>query len=105
VLATVTSYERYSVIWGTVFVGVRLFAGAADPYWTIDKILVSNLFQPSLALFNIAALLGVLWWCAIAGIRRAPAFVRRTALVMPPYLVVVAIWRLWYIFEPRSAAT
>lgn len=113
----------YAAIWGTVFLGVRLFAGDADPYWTIDKIFVSNLFQPWLALFNITALFGVFWWFAIAGIRKAPPFVRRTALVIPPYLAVVAIWSIWrevrlllplmpillplalaYLFEPRSSA-
>lgn len=73
-----------------------------------------------LAAFNITLLLGVFWIFALFGVLRAPAFVRRSALVIPAYLATVAIWGIWwevrllmplyplllplalsYLFEPR----
>ena len=76
-----------------------------------------------LAAFNITALLGAFWIFALFGLPRAPAFVRRSALVIPAYLAVVAIWGIWwevrllmplyplllplalsYLFEPRRDA-
>jgi hypothetical protein len=85
----------YAAIWVTVFIGVRLYAGDGGRYWTIDKIFMSNLTQPWEAIFNIAALLGALWWFAAAGVRRAPPFTRRVAIVIPAYLAVVGVWGIW----------
>lgn len=86
----------YGAIWFTVFIGLRLYAGDADRYWTVAKIFSSNLSQLSLTLFNVAALLGVFWWFAAAGFRHAPAFVRRVAVVIPAYLVVTGVWGVWW---------
>ena len=86
----------YGAIWAVVFLAVRFFAGFAWPHWTLERIFWANLSQPMLSVFNIAALLGVFWWFAVAGFSRAPPFVRRTALVVPPYLAVVAVWGIWW---------
>jgi hypothetical protein len=85
----------YAGIWLAVFVGVRLYAGDASRYWTIAKVFNSNLSQPWLAAFNIAALFGVFWWFAAAGVRRAPPFVQRVASVIPAYVAVIAVWGIW----------
>ncbi len=86
----------YGAIWLTVFIGLRLYAGDADRYWTVAKIFSSNLSQLSLTVFNVAALFGVFWWFAAAGFRHAPAFVRRVAVVIPAYLAVIGVWGVWW---------
>jgi hypothetical protein len=86
----------YAGIWLAVFIGERLYAGDGGRYWTVDKIFSSNLSNPWLAVFNVATLLGVFWWFAAAGFRRAPPFVQRVATVIPVYAAVVAIWGIWW---------
>jgi hypothetical protein len=85
----------YAVIWLTVFVGLRLYAGEADRYWTLAKVFSSNLSQLWPTVFNVAVLFGVIGSCAAAGFRDAPLFVRRVATVIPAYLAVVAVWGIW----------
>jgi hypothetical protein len=85
----------YAAIWLAVFISVRLFAGIANPYWTVDKVFRTNLSQLRPTVFNVAALFGVFWWFAIAGFRRAPPFVRRVAIVIPAYVAVIAVWSIW----------
>jgi hypothetical protein len=85
----------YAAIWLTVFAGVRLYAGEEGRYWTVDKIWMSNLSEPWETAFNVAALLGVFWWFAAAGVRHAPPFTRRVAIVIPAYLAVVGVWGIW----------
>jgi hypothetical protein len=86
----------YAGIWLTVFIGVRLYAGDSGRYWTIAKVFSSNLSQLWLTAFNVAALLGVFWWFAAAGFRRAPLFAQRVAVVIPVYLAVIAVWGIWW---------
>jgi hypothetical protein len=86
----------YGGIWLAVFIGVRLYAGDGGRYWTVDKVFSSNVSQPWLAVFNVAALLGVCWWFAAAGFRGAPPFVQRVATVIPVYGAVVAVWGIWW---------
>ena len=86
----------YAAIWLAVFIAVRLYAGDAGRYWTVDKVFRSNLSQLRLTVFNVAALLGVFWWFAAAGFRRAPPFVQRVASVIPAYVAVVAVWGIWW---------
>jgi hypothetical protein len=86
----------YAGIWVAVFIGVRLYAGDGGRYWTVAKVFSSNLSNPLLAIFNVAALLGVFWWFAAAGFRRAPPFVQRVAMVIPAYVAVVAVWGIWW---------
>ena len=52
--------------------------------------------QPNLAVFNVTLLLGAFWLFAALGWRHAPSFVRRTALVIPAYLITVAVWGIWW---------
>jgi hypothetical protein len=108
---------------GAVFLGVRFVLGGAERYWTLGRVLETNLSQPFLALFNISMLLGAVWIFAALGFARAPAFVRRAAVVIPIYLAAIAVWGIWwevrllmplyplvlplalsYLFPPREAA-
>ncbi len=86
----------YGAIWAAVFAGVRLASGEGDRYWSIDLILRTNLSQPRLALANITMLLGAFWLFAVMGWSRAPGLVRRSALIIPAYLVTIAIWGIWW---------
>jgi hypothetical protein len=86
----------YGAIWLTVFIGLRLYAGDADRYWTVAKVFTSNLSQLPLTVFNVAALFGVFWWFAAAGFRDSPTFVRRVAVVIPVYLAVIGVWGVWW---------
>lgn len=86
----------YAAIWATIFVGVRYLLGSGERYWDLERIWRTNISQPGLTLYNLTAFLGVIWIFAIAGLGRAPAFVRRTALVVPAYLAVVAVWGIWW---------
>ena len=93
---TVVTTGVFAAMWLAVFMAVRQFAGEAERYWTIDKIFTANLSNPLLTIFNLTALFGIFWWFAVAGYRRAPRFVRRTALVIPVYVAVIAVWGIWW---------
>ena len=86
----------YTAIWAAVFVGVRLYGGEAERYWELARIWRTNISQPGLTLYNVTALLGVMWLFAVIGFRRAPPFVRRAAVVVPAYAGAVALWGLWW---------
>jgi hypothetical protein len=86
----------YASVWAAVFAGVRLYGGEADRYWELGRIWRTNISQPGLTLYNVTAFLGVIWILAVPGVRHAPAFVRRAAIVIPVYAAVVAIWGLWW---------
>jgi hypothetical protein len=86
----------YAALWAIVYSTVRLVGGEADRYWTVQRVYQTNLSQPNLALFNITLLLGAFWLLAVLGWRHAPAFVRRTTLVVPAYLVTIAVWGIWW---------
>ena len=86
----------YAAIWAAIFVGVRAVSGDAERYWTIALVFRTNLAQPQLALANLSMLLGIFWIFAALGWRRAPTFIRRASLIIPPYLVTIAVWGIWW---------
>lgn len=86
----------YAAIWLVVFLGVRLVMGPGERYWDLDRIWRTNLSQPGLTLYNLTAFLGVMWIFALLGLRHAPGFVRRTAWVIPAYLIVIGVWGIWW---------
>lgn len=89
----------YFAIWAAVFFGLRLVIGEGPPrYWTLDTVWHGNthsLEQIVYGLVNMALLYGAFWIFAPLGLKHAPVFVRRTALVIPPYLVTVGAWGIW----------
>lgn len=113
----------YAGIWGLCYGIVRLVGGEADRYWTLERVWRTNMSQPQLALVNATLLLGVFWLLAALGWRHASGFVKRTALVIPAYLLTIALWGIWwevrlllplypmlfalalsYLYAPRSVA-
>jgi hypothetical protein len=44
---------------------------------------------------NGSLFLGGFWLFAVLGFRFAPRLVRQAALIVPLYLVVIAIWGVW----------
>ena len=112
----------YTAIWFAIFAATRIIGGDAERYWSIERVIRTNLSQPLLAAFNLTLFLGVFWWFAVRGFTAAPPFVRRTALIIPLYLATVAVWGIWwevrllmplypiliasglaYLFPPRAA--
>lgn len=89
----------YLAIWAAMFYGLRLAIGEGRPrYWTLDSIWLGNtheLSQIVISFTNIALIYGAFWLFAVLGYRRAPEFVRRTAMVVPLYLATVAAWGIW----------
>jgi hypothetical protein len=86
----------YGAMWAMIFFGVRAISGDADRYWTIERVFRTNMAQPLLAATNLAMLLGVFWLLAPLGWRRAPSFIRRSAAIIPAYLLTVAVWGIWW---------
>ena len=84
------------LIWGAIFAGTRIVGGEAERYWSLERVLNTNLSQPGLAAFNITLFLGAFWWLALRGWHAAPEFVRRSARVAPIYLFTVAVWGIWW---------
>lgn len=121
--ATLKAVAGYFSIWLVIFIELRFLGGDAERYWTLERVFRTNMSQLWLAAFNITVLLGVFWIFALLGLSRAPAFVRRSAIVIPAYLAAIAIWGIWwevrllmplyplllplalsYLFEPRLNA-
>jgi len=113
----------YGSVWAVCYGIVRIVGGDADRYWTIERVWRTNMTQPQLALVNATLLSGVFWLLAALGWRHAPPFVRRTTLIIPAYLVTIALWGIWwevrllmplypvlfalalsYLYEPRQVA-
>lgn len=89
----------YFAIWAAVFFGLRLAIGEGPArYWTLDTVWYGNthsLEQIVYGVVNMTLLYGAFWLFAPLGLKHAPAFVRRTALVIPPYLITVGAWGVW----------
>lgn len=86
----------YGAVWSAVYLSIRYVGGDADRYWTIPLVLRTNLSQPGLTAFNVTVLLGAFWIFAALGWSQAPRFVRRTALIVPAYLITIAVWGIWW---------
>jgi hypothetical protein len=71
----------YVTIAAAVFIGLRLWLGTAPS--------VAEPSNPQTTVINLALFLGPVWLLAIVGARVAPAFVRRSALAIPLYLLAV----------------
>jgi hypothetical protein len=84
--------------WAIVFFGLRWVLGGAAPYSSIPELWRSNTEPLHLvrAIVQVALFGGALWFLVPAGIRHAPQFVRRSALVVPPYLIGVLLFGMWY---------
>jgi hypothetical protein len=86
------------LIWATTFLGLRYFLGSASHVATIQELLAQNVTKGNLlrTLGNVSLFLGGFWIFAIFGFRDAPIFIQRLSLIVPLYLITVAIWGVWY---------
>lgn len=79
---TAITASGYGAIGVVVFVALRALLGAAPS--------ASEPPNPETTAINLALFLGPVWLLAIFGMRRAPAFVRQSAIAIPVYLIAVA---------------
>lgn len=85
-------------IWAATFWGLRWYAGDAPRFFDLQTTWHGNthtLEQLAIAATSWILLLGAFWLYAAMGISRAPAFVRRTALVLPAYALTILVWGTW----------
>jgi hypothetical protein len=85
-------------IWATTFLGLRAVRGSAEPAVSLRWLFSWNRDSESLhrMLTNWSLFLGAFWLFAALGVERAPATVRRLLWLVPPYLVTVAVWGVWF---------
>jgi len=89
----------YLALWAGIFLALRYsIDGPPRRVWTL-----ANIWRHNIAFENLQAtavqvtlFLGAFWLFAILGYRRAPPFVRRTALILPLYFFTVAVWGWWF---------
>jgi len=86
------------LIWAAVFWGLRYSLGSTSHIVTIEGLLARNTTKGSLffTFVNGSLFLGGLWVFALLGFRYAPGFIKRVALIVPLYLLTVAVWGVWY---------
>lgn len=78
--------------------GVGWVQGSGDPLHTPGELFLRNVSGPNLgrALLNGTLFLGAFWLFAVRGYRNSPEEIRRSAWVIPLYLLVVLVWGVWY---------
>lgn len=87
----------YGALWAGIYLGLRLWRGAAPDMVSLQGGLNANLgdaWVSSEALINNAVLIPV-WLAAWQGFRHAPRDLRRIALVGVPYLLLLIPFALW----------
>jgi len=91
-------FGGYVAIWAAIFFGLRAFLGDAPRVVTVEELLARNTNAAAIfrSVMRVALIFGAFWIFAVAGFRRAPGFVQRTALLAPPYLAVIALWGVWH---------
>ena len=90
-------FGGYMAIWAAAFFGLRLFLGGAPRVVTIGELFARNTIPLAIfrAVMRADLIFGAFWIFAAAGFRRAPGFVKRTTVLAPLYLAVVALWGIW----------
>jgi hypothetical protein len=85
-------------VWLVIFFGLRVVRGSAVPVLTVGELLRQNLRADSLRplILNLTLFMGAIWGFAILGYQTAPPFVRQLAWIVPPYLLTIAVWGIWY---------
>jgi len=85
-------------VWLVIFGALRYFRGHAPPVETIGGLLNANLAPERLAraVLSGSLFLGFFWVFAVLGFRSAPRFVRRLAVIIPPYVIAIGLWGMWY---------
>ena len=90
-------FALLSALWAAVFFGLRYVLGSAPPVETIGGLFARNMIPGALIRTALRAglIFGAFWVFAIAGFRRAPAFAKRVAFIVPLYLCAIILWGVW----------
>lgn len=88
----------YAAIWLSIYVGLQWFVAATPTPPPLEEIWRMNTRREQLGLtaVNVALLFGPLLPFAALGYTHAPEFVRRSAIVIGPYLATIALYGLWW---------
>ncbi len=91
-------FACYAVLWAGILLGLRLSLGEGPRVVSVGELLARNTIKPALfrTIVQVGLIFGAFWIFAVLGFRRAPAFVKRTVLLAPAYLVAIALWGVWY---------
>ena len=86
----------YSAIWGSIFIGVRLWLGAT-PQLSLMQILQMNFNLGALLMTGVNGVLflGAYWILVWKGYKVSHPFIRTTWRIVPVYLIAVLIFGLW----------
>jgi hypothetical protein len=86
-----------AIVWVTIYGGLRLARGAAPRERPLIEIFSMNMQPHQLALSLAAwvAFLGLMWYWAASGLRRAPQTVRHAAAIIPVHVGLVIAFGLW----------
>ena len=96
----ILAFSGLLLIWAAVYWGLRYSLGSTSYIGTVEGLLGSlarNTTKSRLffTFVNGSLFLGGLWVFALLGFRYAPGFIKRVALIVPLYLLSVAVWGAW----------
>ena len=82
----------------SILVGIRLWTGLGPRFYTVSFLWQLNRMPVNywITAAQTPAFLGAFWLFAALGWRHAPSFIRRSAIIVPPYVLAFAIWGLWH---------
>ena len=85
-------------IWAVGFFGLRELRGPAAGVEPVHDLFARNITRANLLLAfrNGGMFLGGFWVFAALGLRCAPAFIRRSVLLIPLYVAAISVWGVWY---------
>lgn len=87
-----------SMTWLLTFIGLRFFLGSAEHIFTVGEIWTVNTrgLNPVRIIANISLMFGAFWIFSFLGFKNSPEFIRKTAAVVPIYLIPWSIWSVLY---------
>jgi hypothetical protein len=83
-------------LWLAVYGLLHAAVGHRPTTFTLERAIRGNLENWPRALMLNWLLLGPAWWLVFVGIRHAPVFVRRVAMIIPPYLLLLVAIGYWW---------
>jgi len=88
----------YAAVWAAIFFGLRALRGGAPHVESLGEIWAFNTQPEHLqrALVNLPLFAGGFWALALIGARHAPPVPRRALWVIPPFLVLAAVYGVWF---------
>jgi len=86
----------FLLIWATIYAGLRLTLGNVAHIHDLAYLWHNNLQRIASTLTYMMLFFGLAWVFAIAGIKRAPFFVRRTLWLIVPFAALFLVFGNWY---------